>query len=564
MTDFYSKNASKFIKEYESIDPEKIHATWLPYLTKASALILDVGAGSGRDAAWLAGAGHEVVAVEPSDRLREEAKHLHPIPSIQWINDTLPKLKKVRNLGYTFDLILLSAVWIHVHPKDREVALRNLSGLLKPGGHLVISLRHGPSPDERAMYPGSFEEIKNLSSHFLFEVVSHQESRDELRRSEVSWSTVVLRLTDDGTASLPLLRHIIINDSKSSTYKLALLRILLRIADGSQGVVMERDENFVTIPFGLVAFYWVKAFKKPVLELGIRQQPSNAKLSFDKDSFKALAEISPFDLKIGARFEGDLAENLTIAIREARNTIKGMPAFFITYPNSDDQVFPCKSKTVRARRAISLDMDLFRSFGTFKIPTPLWDSMSQHSCWIEPAILKEWASLMVSYEKKIGVKRTIDEYLGALAWLDADRDTRIVRRIVDNIQAAGKKAYCVWTGKRLSDAYEIDHCFPFKYWANNDLWNLVPSSRKANNEKRDRLPSAMILEKSKDLIINWWESAYRSSFLEEQFLTEATTALPFLTGRESDFLRSEAVFKGVQRQRIRLKSTQQIAEWDGV
>ena len=171
---------------------------------------------------------------------------------------------------------------------------------------------------------------------------------------------------------------------------------------------------------------------------------------------------------------------------------------------------------------------------------------------------------MASYENKIGVKRTLDEYLGALAWLDADRDTRIVRRIVDNILDAGKKAYCVWTGKRLSGAYEIDHCFPFKYCANNDLWNLVPSSRKANNEKRDRLPSAMILEKSKDLIINWWESAYRSSFLEEQFLTEATTALPFLTGRESDFLRSEAVFKGVQRQRIRLKSTQQIAEWDGV
>jgi hypothetical protein len=37
---------------------------------------------------------------------------------------------------------------------------------------------------------------------------------------------LALRLPDDGTGALPLLRHIIFNDDKSSTYKLALLRVL--------------------------------------------------------------------------------------------------------------------------------------------------------------------------------------------------------------------------------------------------------------------------------------------------------------------------------------------------
>ena len=40
---------------------------------------------------------------------------------------------------------------------------------------------------------------------------------------------------DDGTGALPLLRHIVFNDQKSSTYKLALLRTLVRIADSAGG-----------------------------------------------------------------------------------------------------------------------------------------------------------------------------------------------------------------------------------------------------------------------------------------------------------------------------------------
>jgi len=49
----------------------------------------------------------------------------------------------------------------------------------------------------------------------------------------VNWTQLTVRLPDDGSGALPLLRHIILNDDKSSTYKLALLRVLCRIADGA-------------------------------------------------------------------------------------------------------------------------------------------------------------------------------------------------------------------------------------------------------------------------------------------------------------------------------------------
>jgi hypothetical protein len=145
--------------------------------------------------------------------------------------------------------------------------------------------------ENRVMYPCYSGELKTLAKRHLLDVLVDTESPDKLGRSEVSWSIVVFELPDDGTGSLPLLRHVIINDSKSSTYKIALLRVILRIADGSPGVVIEQDENHVTIPFGLVSLYWTKMFKGLILDNNFLQQPQGSgKLSFDIDAFRALSK----------------------------------------------------------------------------------------------------------------------------------------------------------------------------------------------------------------------------------------------------------------------------------
>jgi protein-L-isoaspartate O-methyltransferase len=54
---------------------------WLSgLLSDATGTVLDVGAGSGRDAAWFAARGHDVVAVEPTSAMRSEGQHRHPDP----------------------------------------------------------------------------------------------------------------------------------------------------------------------------------------------------------------------------------------------------------------------------------------------------------------------------------------------------------------------------------------------------------------------------------------------------------------------------------------------------
>ena len=251
--DWYDQRAGDLSKRYEAIAAEKVHSWLLPSLPTSPALVLDVGAGSGRDAGWLISRGLEVVAIEPSARMLAEAQRLHPSPLIRWLSDSLPGLEKIFRLGLSFDLILLSAVWMHVRPGDRSRAFRKLITLLKPGGCIAMTLRHGPAEPERGIYDVSRNEIEQLArAHGAFVQIAAQ-GEDELGRTSVSWTQLLVRLPDDGTGALPLLRHLILNDQKAATYKLGLLRALCRAADGASGLARDDGSDSIVLPLGLVA-----------------------------------------------------------------------------------------------------------------------------------------------------------------------------------------------------------------------------------------------------------------------------------------------------------------------
>ncbi|MFP4586333.1 MAG: tRNA (N6-threonylcarbamoyladenosine(37)-N6)-methyltransferase TrmO [Desulfococcaceae bacterium] len=190
---FYTNHAVRLAQEYESVDPGAIHGIWQNYLPTPPALAMDVGAGTGRDAAWLAGLGHEVVAVEPSAGMRAEGKRRHPSARIRWMDDALPDLPTVRKLGERFDLILLSAVWMHVAAAERGRALETLAALTAPGGRIVITLRFGPSTDEREFHPVSADELRELAEPLGLSVEMETEpNADQMDRRGVRWRTVVL------------------------------------------------------------------------------------------------------------------------------------------------------------------------------------------------------------------------------------------------------------------------------------------------------------------------------------------------------------------------------------
>jgi hypothetical protein len=124
---------------------------------------------------------------------------------------------------------------MHVAPAERQRTFRKLVTLLKPGGRLVLTLRHGPSPPDRPMYETSASEIEVLALDFGLITLRARQQPDALGRSDVSWTLICLQLPDDATVALALLRSVILNDPKSSTYKLALLRVIARVRTAQPG-----------------------------------------------------------------------------------------------------------------------------------------------------------------------------------------------------------------------------------------------------------------------------------------------------------------------------------------
>jgi SAM-dependent methyltransferase len=149
---WYEANAAAVSAQYEGVPAHAVHDWLVDLLPSPPAAVLDVGAGSGRDAAWLAAQGYDVVAVEPSAAMRTAAQVRHAEAGIRWLADSLPGLERTLKTGLSFDLILLSAVWMHVAPTERARAFRKLITLLKPGGILAITLRHGPADDARGIH----------------------------------------------------------------------------------------------------------------------------------------------------------------------------------------------------------------------------------------------------------------------------------------------------------------------------------------------------------------------------------------------------------------------------
>ncbi|MEO1505929.1 MAG: class I SAM-dependent methyltransferase, partial [Pseudomonadota bacterium] len=109
----YADAAVDLIEAYEAVSSAELFAPVREHLPCRPVQVLDIGAGTGRDAAWFAAQSHRVLAVEPVDALRDAGMARHRCSGLSWIKDTLPELSQTLALGAKFDLIVLSAVWHH-------------------------------------------------------------------------------------------------------------------------------------------------------------------------------------------------------------------------------------------------------------------------------------------------------------------------------------------------------------------------------------------------------------------------------------------------------------------
>lgn len=197
-TEGYADESGTLVARYESISFADVHRPVLHLLPAAPCRVLDIGAGSGRDAAALAALGHRVVAVEPTEALRQGASTRHPSPRIDWLDDSLPDLALVRARGETFDVVMLTAVWMHLDAPQRQQAMPAVAALVRPAGHMILSLRHGPVPPGRRMFDVSAEETVRLARAEGLHLALCLRTPSVLPgKADVTWTRLAFRKSDE-------------------------------------------------------------------------------------------------------------------------------------------------------------------------------------------------------------------------------------------------------------------------------------------------------------------------------------------------------------------------------
>lgn len=325
---------------------------------------------------------------------------------------------------------------------------------------------------------------------------------------------------------------IIERDSKSTTYKFALLRgVIDIIQENSPYIKVEQDR--VHFPIGLLVEKWL-VYYYPILESKVKIPQINsgrANLAFEK-SFDYL--ISFYKTKGGfSMFYNDLTsrgipieiqEGFIRLCRELRQTITGMPMKYIGRSISEDYYSIFKYDNQRfSSKGKEIDLlFLINNLGSFSIPRQYFDSFKIIGSFIngQDSILFKWAEFSVNASgQRLSTQQVIKEVLRTPITTREVNESKILYK---NILKEEGQVYCVWTGSKISK-YDIDHMIPFSIWKNNDLWNLLPTRSSVNSSKSNKIPSPLMIEKQKDLILEYWHIS--NKYFPKRFQKEIEVAL---------------------------------------
>ncbi|WP_329486023.1 class I SAM-dependent methyltransferase [Kitasatospora sp. NBC_01246] len=194
----YAEAAAELAVQYEEVTFEQVHRELLHLFPGAPSTVLDFGAGTGRDAAALAALGHRVVAAEPTEELRRIGQRIHADSDIRWVDDALPEAAAVTASEERFDLVLLTAVWMHLADRERLLAMAALARLLAPAGRVMLSLRHGPVPPGRRMFDVPADETVALADRHGLTLLTHVTRPDLHARPGVTWTLLAFERTGAG------------------------------------------------------------------------------------------------------------------------------------------------------------------------------------------------------------------------------------------------------------------------------------------------------------------------------------------------------------------------------
>jgi SAM-dependent methyltransferase/SOS-response transcriptional repressor LexA len=518
---YYAKHANRLAAAYSRVDGEYFRriddAFWECHR------ILDVGCGTGRDCLHFLNSGKDVYGAEPSSEMLAEAKANFENAKQPWLERlhlaALPRLEPFED--GLFDGVLCTAVLMHLPEEAIFDAVYGLRRVLRHGGVLVVSIpekRDDVDPETHRDEGGRlFTELPPAKLELLLERVGFRvektsTSADSIDRPGIQWRTLVLRRLDDARdRPLHLVEGILNRDQKVATYKLALFRAMSEIAQTQSHLARFTRDGKVSIPNQVIAekwllYYWPIFASQSIIRQGTSSPGADVAIRPGMERliahYATRGGLAAFYVEWRSGRMNLVARRLASqALAKLKNTIWDMPVrhagggnFTILQYNKNEQ---------------SIVMD-----------ASLWRELCLTGNWIQDATVLRWAELTEQINRGTVKASTVIDCL--LTVPSEERNVADARKFYTE----WNENLCVWTDRKLSDCFEVDHAMPFSLWRNNDLWNLLPASTRANQEKRDKLPSYNLLQQQRDSIIHCWRG------LEEAFSERFRNEAQSLMGRQ--------------------------------
>lgn len=302
-----------------------------------------------------------------------------------------------------------------------------------------------------------------------------------------------------------ILKH----DRKVNSYKFALVRALNDIALAYPDIKPGPDG--VAIPIRFIAERWV-AYYWPFMseEGGIKQGPEAAgkqDMAFRKD----LTNLrSQWDIgQVGSPSDGfvlvsqmrsaagrvQLSHELKQQYRKTIRSISRAVHQPIRYAGGGDTpVFAEPQFAYEIRQRVVWLPATRDEDRCLVVHAELWEAFQELSLWIESLCIYEWCLFTESIKQPSGEHLERGTIFQMLTVRPVERRLLWERQPIIHLMQGGCNFICPWTGHLLQpDSFELDHIVPIAVYPVNELWNLMPADPRANNLKRDYIPSLRLL-----------------------------------------------------------------------
>lgn len=335
------------------------------------------------------------------------------------------------------------------------------------------------------------------------------------------------------------LNTIIERDRTVTSFKYALLRGTIEVCQQYSHLSEPEDER-VWYPIGLLIEKWI-LYYYPIFESDHFIPQLNGEKKLDEQSKKILFRrdlteiIEYYRLNGGmSAFYSDFRKGMLPPtldcimrnlISKVRVAITDGPIQHLGYSqhHAPYAVFDWDGGPLHLPPGSLSSADLIKNCGKFSLHRDLESLFKYFGSFIvgDGTLLHKWAEFTEGVAKKQGLiveKKRMLEVLSRSP--DTERQTQEASRFYHQLLADTDGITCVWSGDLITThkKLHIDHLLPFSLWKNNDFWNLMPAIAAVNMQKKDAIPSPLLLEKRKDVILDYWHllaDSYEDTFNRE-------------------------------------------------